>query len=492
MVICVVVGCSKRSDRDKDFWFYRIPAVSDHQGTEDFDLRKRRRDGYLAAISREDLDYNSLGNYRICSRHFITGKPTSLYETTHPDWLPTLQPGHTKVKAVDTDRYERIKKRNSIQEMEGQLPAIVEAEIEAFVRNEVEALVMKQFDKAKQYFKPPVTTTCEEVELPHKNLVLAEKTIDKLKAELAVAKALTEVSEEYFKSNEFTRFYTGLPNIGMLKATFEHVHKTLPAERSTKLTPFQEFVRTMVKLSVNTPIEDLGYRFRVSTSTVSRILLKWLRQMDIRLKDLIHWPDRDALQKTMPVCFQESFGKKVAIIIDCFEIFIERPSSLEARATTWSNYKYKNTVKVLLGITPQGVILFVSDTWGGRVSDKYLTDHCGILKKLLPGDVVLADRGFDISESVGMMQATLRIPAFTKGKSQLSALEVENTRIIANVCIHIERVVSCVRQKYSILQGTLPIDFLTVRKGESSPQVDRIVCVCCALNNLCNSVVPFE
>ena len=120
----------------------------------------------------------------------------------------------------------------------------------------------------------------------------------------------------------------------------------------------------MVKLSVNTPIEDLGYRFRVSTSTVSRILLKWLRQMDIRLKDLIHWLDRDALQKTMPVCFQESFGKKVAIIIDCFEIFIERPSSLEARATTWSNYKHKNTVKVLLGIAPQGVISFVSDTSG--------------------------------------------------------------------------------------------------------------------------------
>ena len=72
------------------------------------------------------------------------------------------------------------------------------------------------------------------------------------------------------------------------------------------------------------------------------------------------------------------------------------------------------------------------------MSDKHLTGTCGILRKLLPGDVVLADRGFDISESVGMMQASLQILAFTKGKSQLSALEVENTRIIANVCIHIE------------------------------------------------------
>ena len=204
------------------------------------------------------------------------------------------------------------------------------------------------------------------------------------------------------------------------------------------------------------------------------------------------WPDRDILQKTMPTCFQESFGKKVAIIIDCFEIFIDRPSNLSARASTWSNYKHKNTAKVLLGITPQGVISYVSESWGGRASDKYITEHCGILKKLLPGDIVLANRGFDIAESVGTMQAQLHIPAFTKGKQQLSALQVENTRTIANVRIHVERVIGAVQQRYTILQATLPIDFLSSRKGEELPLVDLIICVCCALNNLCDSVVPFN
>ncbi len=102
---------------------------------------------------------------------------------------------------------------------------------------------------------------------------------------------------------------------------------------------------------------------------------------------------------------------------------------------------------MLLGITPQGTVSFVSEAWGRRVSDKKLTESCGILGKLLPGDVVLADRGFDVSESVGMMQARLHIPAFIRGKSQLSAIEVENTRTIANVRIHVERVIGVVRQK---------------------------------------------
>jgi len=182
----------------------------------------------------------------------------------------------------------------------------------------------------------------------------------------------------------------------------------------------------------------------------------------------------------------------VAVILDCFEVFIERPSGLEARAMTWSNYKHHNTVKILLGITPQGVISFVSESWGGRVSDKYLTEHCGLLKKLLPGDVVLTDRGFDIGDSVAVMQTTLNIPAFTKRKSQLSALEVEETRTIANVRIHVERVIGAVCQRFSILQSTLPIHFLSIRKGETVPVVDRIVRVCCALNNVCDSVVPFD
>ena len=147
---------------------------------------------------------------------------------------------------------------------------------------------------------------------------------------------------------------------------------------------------------------------------------------------------------------------------------------------------------MLLGIAPQGIVSFVSECWGGRVSDKHLTEQCGILKKLLPGDVVLADRGFDIAESVAMMQAQLHIPALTKGKQQLSAMEVESTRKIANVRIHVERVIGCVRQKYSILRGIIPIDFVTQRLGEEIPAIDRIVRVCCALNNVCASVVPFE
>ena len=204
--------------------------------------------------------------------------------------------------------------------------------------------------------------------------------------------------------------------------------------------------------------------------------------MYIMLKQTIIWPDRDTLQKTMPDCFQVAFGKKVAVILDYFEIFIERPSGLQTRASTWSNYKHHNTAKVLLGIAPQGVISYVSKCWGGRVSDKYITENCGILNKLTPGDIVLADRGFDIADSIGIQQCQLYTPAFTRGKSQLSALEVHETRTIANVRIHVERVIGNVKKKYSVLQSTIPVHFTTKRE---LPVIDYIVSVCCALSNMC-------
>ena len=105
---------------------------------------------------------------------------------------------------------------------------------------------------------------------------------------------------------------------------------------------------------------------------------------------------------------------------------------------------------------------------------------------------MLADRGFDITELVGVMQAKLHIPAFTKGKDQLSTIEVEEMRTIANVRIQVERVIGNVRQKYSILQSTLSIDFVTKRAGEEYPLINHIIRVCCALCNICDSVVPFE
>ena len=116
-------------------------------------------------------------------------------------------------------------------------------------------------------------------------------------------------------------------------------------------------------------------------------------------------------------------------------------------------------MKFLIGVTPQGVISLVSKAWGGRIPDKHLTENCGVMKYLFPGDVILADRGFDIGDSDAHFGATVEIPASTKGKKQLGAFDVERRRKRASVRVHVELFIGLLRKKYTILQGILPLDY---------------------------------
>ena len=128
------------------------------------------------------------------------------------------------------------------------------------------------------------------------------------------------------------------------------------------------------------------------------------------------WPEREQLKKTMPVTFRDNFSKCVCII-DCFEVFCERPSDLMARAQTYSHYLHHNTVKFLIAISPQGVIPHISKGWGGR---EYLTENCGLLNHILPGDQILADRGFNVQESRFVMWRNKNSSIYKRQKTTLT------------------------------------------------------------------------
>nr|XP_050038028.2 uncharacterized protein LOC126534846 [Dermacentor andersoni] len=170
-------------------------------------------------------------------------------------------------------------------------------------------------------------------------------------------------------------FYTGVSNFSLFMTIFNRIEVVVNHTPQYSLPKFQEFVLFFMKLKWNFPLQDLAYRFGVSQSTASRILEKWLHAAFWRLKSQIVWPSRKAIQQTMPQAFVDSFRAKVAVVLDCFEIKTERPSSLQPRSETLSQYKGSNTAKFLIEISPQGVITFISEGWDGRASDKHITEQ---------------------------------------------------------------------------------------------------------------------
>ncbi len=106
------------------------------------------------------------------------------------------------------------------------------------------------------------------------------------------------------------------------------------------------------------------------------------------------------------------------------------------------------------------------------------------------GDVILADRGFTCGDYASLALAEVKTPPFTRGKKQLEKKEIDWSRELSIVRIHVERVIGVLKQKFTILQSTLPIAFISVNNDSPLSTIDKIVFVCCALVNLCPPVVP--
>lgn len=136
---------------------------------------------------------------------------------------------------------------------------------------------------------------------------------------------------------------------------------------------------------------------------------------------------------------------KLHIVIDCSEIFIDRPKSLDAQAATWSDYKSHNTVKFLIGISPAGYVTFLSDCYGGRASDKFITSDCGFYDCLDSYDEVMADREFQIKEELMLKFCSFSVPPGARVKAQMTSAECKRTKDVANLRIHVERAINRIK-----------------------------------------------
>ena len=57
-----------------------------------------------------------------------------------------------------------------------------------------------------------------------------------------------------------------------------------------------------------------------------------------------------------------------------------------------------------------------------------------------------------------MVMAEIKTPPFTKGKKQLEKVDIDWSRELSAVRIHVERVIGVLKQKYTILQKTIPAE----------------------------------
>ena len=278
-------------------------------------------------------------------------------------------------------------------------------------------------------------------------------------------------------SDSMIRFFTGLQSLFI----FNMIVNLVRGDVSTRqvITKESQIFLTLMKLRLGIANKDLAFRFGICVGTVSNIFNQCVPLLAGRLKFLIEWPDKGKCMRNIPTKFKRRY-KNCRVIIDCTEFFIDRPYNLLTRAKTWSNYKHHHTMKALVGITPYGSISFVSKLWGGRISDKVITEKSGFYKLIEFGDQVMADRGFTIQDKLARLGATLVMPPFTRGRKQLPGFAVERARQLSALRIHVERAIERIKT-FAILKNTMPLTLV--------PIASDIVTICAALSNLQDKLI---
>ena len=131
---------------------------------------------------------------------------------------------------------------------------------------------------------------------------------------------------------------------------------------------------------------------------------------------------------------------KARVIIDCTEIFVQTPNSLEVQSFLWSEYKHHCAFKLLICITPNDAISWISPACGGRNSDRFIVPDSGFLDLPQPYDCAMADRGFKIKDDLLMRRCTLSIPPPSAAVgNQVIAKDLKKTSQIENVGIYVDK-----------------------------------------------------
>ena len=372
MHYCCVPGCFKRSDRHKDLSFYRLPPPNTREH-HDWIIKAR--------INPKDVTDNS----RICSEHFENGKH---------DMVPSLFPWSRRPRKLPAER---------------PFDVVVRPRVRAPTLNEKKLAIAHDHDYCSTSIDPP----------NHLTTISSKETVTLPTQQLHTPFRIEAIKHD----NKLIHFYTAFNDYAALEVCFnflgDSVHRLHyqytgkgPAGEARAgarcLTPINEFFLVLCRLRLGLLEDDLAYRFSISQSTVSRICTTWINFLYHKFKELKIWPSREQVDQHMPRCFDEY--PRTRCIIDATEIFIQQPSSPAAQQLTFSSYKNHNTFKGLVGITPSGAVCFISELFGGSISDKQLTTRCGILEHLEPGDSVMADKGFAIADLLETRGVSLNIP----------------------------------------------------------------------------------
>ncbi|XP_030758012.1 uncharacterized protein LOC115883742 [Sitophilus oryzae] len=284
---------------------------------------------------------------------------------------------------------------------------------------------------------------------------------------------------ELITSDEKLRNFTGINNFAIFDSIVEIFEKYHKDKRVRRLSIRQRIMLLLTKFKTSLTYVTLGSLFGITPDLAKTNIYEMMPLLSKVLKPLIVFPSTTQITKNMPICFKEF--QDFRVILDCTEIFVQSPKCLCWRIRFYSQYKSNITVKFMTGVSPGGLITYISKPYGGRASDKVIFEESNLISLLNPNrDAIMVDKGFVIDDICNLYKVKLIRPPFLRHKSQLSSEESILNAKIASARVHIER--SNQRLKiFKILSGKLNWALV--------PMVEDIFIIISAITNLSSPIL---
>lgn len=226
----------------------------------------------------------------------------------------------------------------------------------------------------------------------------------------------------------------------------------------------------MTYLSLGLMLRDLAHRFRIQQSTVSRIINTWAKFLDMVLRAVDIWLDKETVRAHMPEVFQHYSNTQV--ILDCAELRCQISNPYQS--DSFSTYKSHWTFKGLIGMAPHGAVTFVSSLYKGTISDREILRHSGIEALVKPAMAIMVDEGFLVEDCAS---CKVHVPSFLSMRAQLSGSEVRKMRSLARLRLHVEQVIGRVKEN-KLFSTVIPLSL--------TGSINQLYSVACHLVNYQN------
>ncbi|KAK3099693.1 hypothetical protein FSP39_008144 [Pinctada imbricata] len=463
---CCVPRCNGNGRIHLELSFHHFPS----------EKKREFRKKWIHAIRRDEGPFFKIGkNTVVCSRHFTAEdyrwtlvrkclKPDvvpSVFEwnTGKPDKLPRKPPTERKILAERTNNAVDIEisltHSDDEQNFSKQDPEIASNEIS----------VLAHGDENNNGGKLEILE--QHIQEKEDIIKAKDKEIEELRERLRIEKFGVN---RFSFDDDMIDFYTGFYSYELFLAFFEFIKPSVFYMKSVyynvkndhgirgrpkSLEPIDELFMFLCRVRCGFLSEDLAVRFNIHKSSVSRKLITWANFLYLLLGSINIWPNRDKIQIHMPEDFKLLYPN-TRIIIDCTEIYTERPSSLALGSKTFSSYKSHNTWKGLVGIAPHGAVTFISSLYSGCISDVAITEHSGLIELLEPGDQIMADKGFVLDRVLTGSGVSIATPHFLCADGQFTQSQIEDNQKIASLRIHVERHIKKVKE-YRLFNSVIPL-----------------------------------